>query len=135
MSGKELEAAWRGRERSECDGEVHELLRFVAHRYDPGIRVRYATRLVLGFAHVVYDELLRLVVERSRLVHGTDDVHLVVLERQIALVHVDYVVRVVDPESAKGKRGAESATKQGTKKWQMRIDNRSRLSQITQRPT
>lgn len=32
-------------------------------------------------------------------VHGTHDVHLVVLERLIVFVHVDYVVRVVYPES------------------------------------
>lgn len=104
VSGEELEAARGGRERPECDGEVHELLRLVAHRNDPRIRVRDAARLVLGLAHVVDDELLRLVVERARLVHRTDDVDLVVLERQIPLVYVDDVVRVVDPESERGGR-------------------------------
>lgn len=36
---------------------------------------------------------------RSWRVHGTHDVHLIVLERLVVFVHVDYVVRVVYPES------------------------------------
>lgn len=36
---------------------------------------------------------------RARCVHGTHDVHLVVFERLVSFVHVDYVVRVVYPES------------------------------------
>lgn len=108
VSWEELESARGRRERPECDGEVHELLRLVADRDDPRVRVRDATRLVLCLAHVVDDELLRLVVERARLVHRTDDVHLVVLERQVALVHVDYVVRVVDPESKGRKNKSQS---------------------------
>jgi len=36
---------------------------------------------------------------RARRVHGTHDVHLVVFERLVSFVHVDYVVRVVYPES------------------------------------
>lgn len=49
--------------------------------------------------HVVNDILFGVRLVRSRRVHGTHDVHLVVLERHVAFVHVDYVVRVVYPES------------------------------------
>lgn len=49
--------------------------------------------------HVVNDVFLRVRFVRSWRVHGTHDVHLVVLEWLIVFVHVDYVVCVVYPES------------------------------------
>lgn len=63
------------------------------------------------YTYVVDDVLLLLFVavlfagRRRPLVgvrvDGADDVHLVVLERQVVLVHVDDVVRVVDAEAEK----------------------------------
>lgn len=99
VAGQELQTARLRRERPERDREEHELLRLIADGNDARIRVRNAARLVLHFADIVDDVLLRFVVERARLVDRTDDVHLVVLERQIALVHVDDVIGVVDAET------------------------------------
>lgn len=51
------------------------------------------------YTHIVNYIFFRVRLVRPRRVHGTHDVHLVVLERHVAFVHVDYVVRVVYPES------------------------------------
>ena len=54
--------------------------------------------------HIIDDVLLRLVLLRVlAVVDGADDVHLVVLEGDVALVHVDDVVRVVDAETGRKK--------------------------------
>lgn len=49
--------------------------------------------------HIVNDILFGIRLVRARRVHGTHDVHLIVFERLVSFVHVDYVVRVVYPES------------------------------------
>lgn len=92
------------RKRPKGDGEEHHLLRLVADGDDPRIGVRDATRLVLDLGDVVDDVLLCFVVECARLVRRTDDVHLIVLERQVALVDVDYMVSVVYPEAKWGPK-------------------------------
>jgi len=99
LAGSELESAGLRCERAEGDGEVHELVRLVAHGDDARIGVGYAARVVLLLGHVVDDVLLGVVLVRPRRVHRTDDVHLVVLERNVVLVDVDDVIRVVYPES------------------------------------
>jgi len=98
LAGSELESAGLRCERAEGDGEVHELVRLVAHGDDARIGVGYAARVVLLLGHVVDDVLLGVVLVRPRRVHRTDDVHLVVLERNVVLVDVDDVIRVVYPE-------------------------------------
>lgn len=70
----------------------------VADGDDAGHRVRDAARVVLFLGHIIDDVLLHVFFLGSRPVHGADDVHLVVLERDVPLVHVDYVVRVVYSE-------------------------------------
>lgn len=80
------------------NSEVHQFVRFVAHGNNPGVRIRYPAALVLVLGHIVDDVLLRLLVLRARRVHRADQVHLVVLELEVVPVHVDDVVRVVDPE-------------------------------------
>jgi len=52
-----------------------------------------------SYTHVVDDIFLRVRLVCSWRVHGTHDVHLIVLEGHVALVHVDYVIRVVYSES------------------------------------
>jgi len=47
----------------------------------------------------VNDILFGIRLVRAWCVHWTHDVHLVVFERLVSFVHVDYVVRVVYPES------------------------------------
>jgi len=49
--------------------------------------------------HVVNDILFGIRLVRARRVDGAHDVHLVVFERLVSFVHIDYVVRVVYPES------------------------------------
>lgn len=49
LSGKELQASGLWREGPERDREVHCPVRFIAHRYYPGIRIRYPTCFVLFF--------------------------------------------------------------------------------------
>lgn len=71
---------------------------FVANSDDARRRVRDAARIVLFLGHVVDDVPLDVLLLGSRAVDGADDVHLVVLERDVALVHVDDVVRVVNAE-------------------------------------
>jgi len=102
LAGSELESAGLRCERAEGDGEVHELVRLVAHGDDARIGVGYAARVVLLLGHVVDDVLLGVVLVRPRRVHRTDDVHLVVLERNVVLVDVDDVIRVVYPEYGVG---------------------------------
>jgi len=51
------------------------------------------------YTHVVNDILFGVRLVSAGRVHGTHDVHLVVFERLVSFVHVDYVVRVVYPES------------------------------------
>ena len=99
LAGQKLQASRLGRERSERYREVHQLVRFIAHRYYLRIGIRDAARLVLVFRHVVYDVLLHfLLVAGVRCVHGTDEVHLIVLELDVVPVDVDDIVRVVDAE-------------------------------------
>ena len=100
LAGSELEAAGLRRERSERDGEVHELVGLVADGDDARIGIGDAASVVLLLGHVVDDVLFGVVLVRAGRVHGTDDVHLVVLERNVVLVDVDNVVRIVYPKSA-----------------------------------
>jgi len=102
LSGSEFKSAGLRRERAEGDGEVHELVRLVANGDDSRIGIGYTTRVVLLLGHVVDDVLLGVILVRSRRVNRADDVHLVVLERDVVLVDVDYVVRVVYPEYGVG---------------------------------
>lgn len=97
-SWKELWTSGLRCERPEGDSEVQRLVGIVADRYAPRSRIRYPTCFVLLLGDVVNNILLRLVVRRSHLVHRTYYVHLIVLERCVVLVHVDYVVRVVYSE-------------------------------------
>ena len=91
------------RKRTEGDGEVHELVRLVADGNDPRIGIGDAARVVLLLGHVVDDVLFSVVFVRARLVHRTNDVDLVVFERNVVLVDVDNVIRIVYPESKKTK--------------------------------
>lgn len=54
--------------------------------------------------YIVNNILLRVLVIRSRLVHRTYYVHLIVLERRVVLVHVYYMVCVVYSKSVTEKR-------------------------------
>jgi hypothetical protein len=99
LSGPEFQSAGLRSERTERDGKVHQLVGFITNGNDARIGIGDAARVVLLFGHVVDDVLFRILFVRSRRVHGTNDVHLVVLERNVVLVDVDDVVRVVYPET------------------------------------
>ena len=90
----ELHPTRCGRERPERDREVHEAVRLVAdgHYLRPG--VGNSTRLKVFFADTV-DHMLLTVLR-------TNQVKLVVFPGQVALVHIDDVLRVVDPEHGVG---------------------------------
>lgn len=51
------------------------------------------------YTYVVNDILFGVRLVCPRRVHGTHNVHLVVFERLVSFVHVNYVIRVVYPES------------------------------------
>lgn len=80
---------------AESDREVHVAVGLVADGDDARIRVGDAARLVLLLGDVVDDVLFGVFVERARHVHRTDDVHLIVFELHVALVHVYDVICVV----------------------------------------
>lgn len=54
--------------------------------------------------YVVDDVLLSVVIIRVRLVHRTYYVDLIVLERCVVLVHIDYVICVVYSKSVTKKK-------------------------------
>ena len=83
----ELQSARGGREAPEGDGEVHEGLRLVADCHNAWPWVGYPTRFKLLALHAVDDVLLG--GGRAGLVHRADEVDLVVLRGQVALVHYD----------------------------------------------
>ena len=83
----ELQSARGGREAPEGDGEVHESLRLVADCNDAWPWVGHPTRFKLLALHAVDDVLL--VGWSAGLVHRADEVNLVVLRGQVALVHYD----------------------------------------------
>lgn len=100
VAGQELQAARLRRERPEGDRKVHQFVGLVAHGNNARVGIRDAARLILILRHVVDDILLHVVVFRTRRVYRADQVSLVVFELQIAPVHIDHVVCVVDPEDA-----------------------------------
>jgi len=115
----ELHAARSGCERPKGDGEVHQLVRFVADGNDARVLASDPASLVLLFGHAVNDVLLHVLGGRTnncgggRILGGwlllllsvdrTDDVDLVVFPRLVAPVDVDDVVSVIDPEDGVGR--------------------------------
>ena len=83
----ELQGPGCGGEGSEGDGEVHEGPGPVADRHYPRPGTAHSTRLELLPVHAVDDVLLLLPPLLPH--HGADEVHLVVLPRQITLVDHD----------------------------------------------
>ena len=83
----ELQGPGCGGEGSEGDGEVHEGPGPVADRHYPRPGTAHTTRLELLPVHAVDDVLLLLPPLLPH--HGADEVHLVVLPRQIVLIDGD----------------------------------------------
>ena len=90
----ELQRRGVGAEAPERYGKVAEALRLVAHCHNLWSRVGDPAAEVLVLGHAVDDVLLPGV--------GTDDVQLVVLRGHAALVHLQHVVRVIQPEDGVG---------------------------------
>lgn len=99
MTRFELEGAGRWRERSEGDGEIHDFVWLVTDSNNFGIWVGDSARVVLLLGHTV-DHILLVVqsVSLTRLVHRTNNVGLVILPRQVALIDINDVIGVVNPE-------------------------------------
>lgn len=97
---EELQPARLWRERSEGYREEHQLVRLIAYRYDPWIRIRYSTRIVLFFTYVVYYILFRIFLKRPRGVNWTYYIHLVVFELSVAFIEIEYVICIVYSEYA-----------------------------------
>ena len=95
LTGSELQTSRRGTEVPEGDGEVLELLRLVADGHNLGSGTCHTTGLELVLADAVDDVLLQRVL-------GTDDIELVVLPGEVAVVDVHDVVGVVYPEDGVG---------------------------------
>ena len=100
----ELHAARGGGEGSEGDGEVHELMRFVAYGNDSRVGLSDATGLELVFGHAVNNGLFFVLVSPLRItpIDGTNDVHLIVLPRLVAAVDVDDMVGVINAKDRIG---------------------------------
>jgi len=105
LARSELETSRCWTETPEGDGELELPVGLVADGDHPRVRLADPTAVVLLLAHVVDDVPLSL-LPPSRTpampCHWADDVQLVVLEGQVARVHVHDVVRVVDPEDRVG---------------------------------
>ena len=76
-------------------------MRLVAQCHDLGARLRYPAAVILLLGDTVDDVLLHATYV-PRLVHGTDNVDLVILPWVVAPVDVNDVVRPVDPEHGIG---------------------------------
>jgi hypothetical protein len=98
LAGPELHSSGCWCERPEGYGEVHQLMRLCALGDDAGIWVADATRVELLLVDTVDDVGLDEVRPRTPLVQRADDVHLVVLPRLVASIHVNNVIRVVYPK-------------------------------------
>lgn len=96
VAREELEAPGLWCERPEGDGEVHRFARLVAHRYYSRTGIRYPTCLVLLLGHVVNDVFFSIIINiRVRRIYRTYYIDLIILERCIVLVYVDYMICVV----------------------------------------
>ena len=96
LTGSELQPPRGGAEVPEGDGEVLELLGFVADGHNLGSLITDPAGLELVLTDAVDDVLLCRVL-------GTDEVQLVVLPGQVAHVHINHIVRVVQPEDGVGR--------------------------------
>lgn len=98
-----FQAARRGGEGAECDGEVHEVMGLVADGNYPRVGLGDAAGIVLGFVDAVDNVLLvTFRVPFSLFVHGAHYVDLVILPGVVACVDVDDVVGVVNAEDGVG---------------------------------
>lgn len=95
LPGQELQPARLRGKRPEGDCEKHQFVRFIAYSYYPGIRIRYPTRIVLFFAHIINYILFSVLLKRPWRVHWTYNVHLVVLELRVPFIQVEYMIGVV----------------------------------------
>lgn len=59
---------------------------------------------ILNETYIVDDVLLGIVIIRVRRIYGTYYIHLIILERCVVLVHVDYMICVVYSKSATKNR-------------------------------
>lgn len=73
---------------------------FIADRDNARVRIGYPASIVLLFAHVVDDVLLRVFLVSPRRVDRAYDVYLVVLKLRVAFIQIEYVIRVVYSEYA-----------------------------------
>lgn len=101
---QELQPSGLGGERPKRNCEIHQFVWLVAYGDYSRVGVRYAAGFVLLLGHVVNYVLLGVFVVGPRHVHGADDVHLVVLELDVALVHVYYVICIVYSKSERKKK-------------------------------
>lgn len=99
FSGLKLQSSRLGCERSERYCEVHELVGLIANCDDFRIRICYSARLVFFSCHIVYYVFLGVLIVGSWHVHWTYYIDLIILELDVAFVHVYNMVRIVDTES------------------------------------
>lgn len=98
LAGTKLQTPRLRSERSEGNGEIHELVRLVTHGDDARRRVSDPARVVLLLAHIIYNIFLSLLIAGVLIIDWTDDIDLIILKGDIAFVDIYDVVCVVYPE-------------------------------------
>lgn len=98
----EFQSTGCGRKRAKCDGHIHDVMRFVAHRNDPRVGIANVTILVFLTTHHVDDIPFHTQMRGAKWVGGTDNIGLIVLKRMISHVDIEHIVVVIDPEHGIG---------------------------------
>ena len=95
LSRLELQTTWSRTKRSERNGKILECSGFITYCNNLRSRIGNPARDILLLTHGVDNMLLTRV--------GADQVHLIVICSHVPTVHVQDVVRIVDPEHGVGR--------------------------------
>ena len=91
LSRFKLESSGSGAEGSECDGEVHELLRFVANCHNFWPWISHSAIVKLFFRNTVDDMLFKRVMR-------TNEIQLIILPWKVSVIHIHDMISIVYSE-------------------------------------
>ena len=96
----ELQASRCGRERSESDGKVQQLMGLAANSHNFRFRIGDPTRIIFFPTDTVDD--MPLWIQSACLRLGTNQVDLVIFPGLVSDVDIDHVIGIVQPEHGIG---------------------------------
>ena len=96
----ELQASRCGRERSESDGKVQQLMGLTANGHNFRFRIGDPARIILFPTDTVDD--MPFWVASARLGHGANQVDLVIFPGLVADVDIHHMIGIVQPEHGVG---------------------------------